>query len=109
MRSSVVGYVVRYTVTIDRPERRNSTFPEVPAGTKIRTEERHASLSTARTRVAALVGGQDDFGGEYVSMVEAIRRMYQDPNAGGRRAWIGWPVMRRRVGETIQAESTRAS
>lgn len=65
------SYIVSYTTTVDRPELRGSTYPVVPANTKIPARIWCPTRTVALSVVKGLLAGEEDFASEYVSSVQA--------------------------------------
>lgn len=66
-------YEVRFTITVDAPDRRGPSFPEVAAGTKIQMAWSYPTQRQAVHVFDAIRNGEHDFGSEYVSSAEVVR------------------------------------
>jgi len=73
--NTITGYRVSYTIIVDHPERRDSTFAPVAPGTRIHTAEVFASQGAAVRYFDGLLAGEADFSSEYVSKA-TVDRMY---------------------------------
>lgn len=86
MKDKAIGCRVRWTITVDRPERRNETYPAVKPGHKIHEETFFEKCGAAERRFRELLVGEDDFSSEYVSSAQVDRvYMYRSPKTYRRR------------------------
>lgn len=75
----IIGYLVRWCVTVDHPEMRNDSFAPVKAGTKVPSKRFTASRADALACFDGLVRGGDNFASEYVSSASVVAmRQYCD-------------------------------
>ncbi len=70
MKNYTIVYRVFAQTTVDRPERRDSSYAVVAAGTKIATYQRRSTRAAAIKEFDRMVAGDDDFSSEFVSIVE---------------------------------------
>lgn len=75
-KNTTIGYRVRFTTLVDRPELRGPSYPVVAAGTKIHYEEFCTSYNRAIARFEELVRGEFDFSSEFNSKVSVDRVMH---------------------------------
>jgi len=73
MSRPAATYTIRYTTTVDRPERRGPSFPQVAAGAKLQDCHKGLSFASAKRSMADLLAGEYDFSSEYVSSVQVTR------------------------------------
>jgi hypothetical protein len=65
-------YLVRYTVTHDRPQNRGATFGPVPIGAKAQKEDRVTSRKVAIALYNEIIRGDMDSSADYVSSVQVL-------------------------------------
>lgn len=63
------AYRVRFTVTVDRPDKRDASFAPVRPGFATALEERYVRQGAAVRAYDAMLAGEWDFASEYVSRV----------------------------------------
>ena len=85
-------YIVGYTVTIDRPEKRDPSYPKVPAGTKVRHDLKFGTRSAALAEFEGILDGRYDTAGELATSVDVT---FVDK--AGKRSQVRTPTNRRRV------------
>ena len=73
-RGMIVDYVVRWTVTVDRPELRGPSFRPVAAGTKVPMTEHFADRASALRFGQQVLGPDWHFASEYVSSAHVSAR-----------------------------------
>lgn len=78
-------YLVDYTLTVDRPELRDSSYRPVPAGTKCALQARFATRAGALAFVAEIMAGQWDFAAEIVTSVRCT--MDVNVRVSGGKSW----------------------
>ena len=96
-------YIVSWVTTVDHPELRGSTYPKVQPGTKVRGHAKARNESGARAMYKELLGGENDFESEYVSVVQAWSNL-----PGGRKKTIG-PLVYRVRDENGRIREKRAT
>ena len=69
--TNTITTVIEYTTTVDRPQLRGPSFRPVAANTKIVTRLTSTSRNEALRVVQGLMDGEEDFGSEFVSRVQA--------------------------------------
>ena len=62
-------YLVEFTTTIDRPERRGPTYPSLPAGTRHADTAHFSSRKSALAYVEEILAGRQDSAGEIITSV----------------------------------------
>lgn len=88
-------YEIRFTLTVDRPELRDSTFTPVAPGTKTAQTWTYTSQAGAAGEFAAMVEGRWDFASEYISSVQVV----QICASGLRRNFRPWTTRTRNESE----------
>lgn len=68
-----MNFELRFSITVDRPELRGPTYPVVAAGHIIHSAWNYASQADAVRMFEAILGGECDFGSEYVSKISVVQ------------------------------------
>jgi hypothetical protein len=97
-------YRIRFTVTVDHPELRDSTYKRVPAAHRVLCTESFESRAAAIRAFDARLSGEDDFSTEFVSLIE-LRAVRGDNWCLSRR--VRAPV--RRVRFDVEQAPARAA
>lgn len=67
-----IVYKVLFVNVVDQPEKRDSTYPKVKAGTAVAFERSSLSYQGAINLYEGMIAGEEDFAGEYIRRVEVI-------------------------------------
>lgn len=92
MSNTVTGYQVRFTVVVDRPERRGPSYAPVPAGHRIPTTFTFPTQGAAVRYWESILAGGEDYASEYVSKAQVVRTY-----AGRSPAFVRKEVQRARA------------
>ena len=90
MSRPAATYTLCHTTTVDRPERRDSSFAPVAPGTKVFDRFEGLSFASAKRNVAALLAGEHDYSSEFISSIQVTRH-----SARGVSGAPGMPLTRR--------------
>lgn len=97
-------YEVRFTLTVDRPELRDSTFAPVAPGTKSAQTWTYSTATAAAREFAEMVAGRWDFASEYISSVQVV----QVCKSGLKRNFRPWTTRTRVESEIDRKRATLA-